>query len=118
MSVRSDIRQDAGWFRYEAKSFDITVTDDAGDPVDLSATTLLWRLLREAGSSTVYLEKTDGAGITVGGVDDNVVTIAIDADTDYDDLPAGVYHHELWDTLNAVLLSYGDAWLNPSTALA
>lgn len=108
MSVRSNITQAAGWFLHEAKILQITVLDAAGDPVDLSSTSLLWRLMH---GNTELINKTSGAGIAVSGAGNNIVSITIDQDADYDGLEAGIYRHELWDASNDALLSYGDAWL-------
>lgn len=116
MSIRSDITASSGWYKHEDKSLLITVTDDAGDPVDLDGVGLLWRVLRDAASPTVYLEKTDLDGIAITGADDNIATITIDASTDYADLDAGIHRHELWDQDNNLLLAYGDCWLLPASA--
>lgn len=109
MAIESNITQELGWHRFEHKYLDITVTDAAGDPVDLSAVDLRWLLLHH----DVLLEKTsdvDG-GIDVTGVDNNLARIEVEAD-DYDSIPAGVFRHELWDMTNELLLSFGTAWLN------
>lgn len=116
MSVRSDITASAGWTRYEDKTLLITIRDANDDPVTLTGLGLLWRVVRDAGSPTVYLEKTDGAGISVTGADNNVASISIDASTDYADLEAGVHRHELIDTDNNLLLSFGDCWVLPAGA--
>lgn len=109
MAIRSDITRAYDWFRGEAKVIVITVLDTAGVAVNLSASTLAWYVSRQQGSAQLYLTKgTGGNGITVGGVSNNIVTITID-DDDYDDLPSGIHHHELWDVGNDLLLSYGDA---------
>lgn len=114
MSVRSDITQAAGWTCFEDKTLLITVTDANGDPVTLTGVGLLWRVLRDAASPTVYLEKTDGAGIAVTGASNNIATITIDATSDYADLEGGIYRHELWDLDNNLLLSYGDCFILPA----
>lgn len=115
MSIRSDITKDDGWFRLERKVIAITVTDAAGAALNLSALTLAWRVLREVGSTKVYLTKTTGIFIT--GAGSNVANIPIDPDgpsLDYATLPAGIHYHELWDVDNDLLLSYGDAYLHGS----
>jgi hypothetical protein len=111
MSTRADITQSAGWYRFEDKTITITVTDANGDPVTLTGLGLLWRVMREAGSDLVYLTKTGGAGISITGADNNEANMSIDPLTDYADLEAGIWRHELWDTDNNLLLSYGDVWL-------
>lgn len=116
MSIRSDIKQSAGWHRWEEKTLLITITDANGDPVNLTGLSLLWRVVRDAGSSVVYLEKTDD--ITVTGASSNIATIPIDPDTDYEDLEAGVHRHELIDLDNNLLLSYGDCWVLPASAFS
>lgn len=110
MAIRSDITKAYDWFYGEAKVLVITVLDTAGQPVNLGASTLEWKVTKQQGSSQVYLTKgTGGNGITVGGAGNNVVTITISASTDYDTLTAGIHYHELWDVGNNLLLSYGDA---------
>lgn len=116
MSTRADITQTAAWFRYEDKVLLVTVTDDAGDPVVLTGMGLLWRVLRDAASPTVHLEKTGADGITVTGGDLNIASIEIDSSTDYADLESGIFRHELWDTDNNLLLTYGDCWVLPASA--
>lgn len=111
MSVRSDLTQAAGWFAHEDKVITITVVDAAGDPVDLRNLGLLWRVIREQGSDTVYLSKTDIDGISITGTDNNEANMEIEAATDYEDLGAGIWRHELIDTDNNLLLSYGDCWV-------
>lgn len=109
--MHSDIKATDGWYRFEAKEWVFTVTDAAGDPVDLSTTGLLWRVVRDAGSPTIYLEKTDTGGIAVDGDGNNVVTITIDPDTDYATLEDGIFRHELWDSDTPTLLVWGDCWI-------
>lgn len=113
MSIRSDITQDSGWHFGEAKTLQITVTDAAGDPLNLSTLDLAWQVLRAQGSDTVYLLKTDS--ITTDGDDDEIAVIEIDPETDYEDLMAGIHYHELWDLSDSLLLAYGDVFLIPAT---
>ncbi len=110
MSIRSPITQTMRWYRYEDKTLDFTILDTDGDPVDLSGVDLSWRVLREAGSATVLYEK-ESPDITVMGADNNVARIEVEAD-EYDDLPAGIHYHVLWDRTNNLLLAEGEAWLN------
>lgn len=115
MSIRSDITREMAWHRYDAKTPTFTVTDAAGDPVNLTGHTLRWRVLREEGSSTVYLEKRD-ADITVSGAGNNEVEIDVAFD-EYDDIPADVFlmTHELRDETDHHVLSHGDCWLLPAS---
>lgn len=115
MSKRADITQEYEWFRFEAKTINITITDASDTAVDIRNTALQWKVMREAGSTTEYLEKTELAGITVTGADNNVATIAIAAD-DYDDLEAGIHYHELWDRDNDQLLAHGSVYLQEASA--
>lgn len=113
MAIRSDITRDMEWAYGEAKTLQIAVVDAAGDPINLQLLDLSWRVLREQGSSTVYLEKT--SGILVTGDDDNIAEIEIDPETDYEDLFAGIHYHELWSVTDHLVLSKGDAWLLSAT---
>lgn len=114
MSVRSDITSAMGWCLYENRVPTITVTDGNGDPVNVSAADLVWRIYRDAGSPTIYLEKT-GADLVVTGVGNNEVNPILDVDTDYVALREGIWWHELWNRTTHLRLSYGDAWLLPAT---
>lgn len=116
MSVESPITREHGWHRFETKNLRFTITDSAGDPVNLNGVVLQWLLLRQQGDaeSTAYLNKTTSSGITVDGDDDDIAVVAID-DSEYDSLNAGTYHHELWDRDNDVLLAFGDAVLMGGT---
>ncbi len=108
MSREQPITRAADWHRYEAQVLTIAVDTDA------TMATLRWVLLDRQGGA-VLLEKT-GDGMdppVVGG--ETSVAITIDADTDYTDLEAGVYFHELWDSENADLLAWGDAVLLDGT---
>ncbi|QLH77446.1 hypothetical protein HZS55_09125 [Halosimplex rubrum] len=77
----------------DSQSIRATVTDEAGDPVDLSSSDLTF-VLAEDGSAAVT--KTTGDGISVTGADDNVAVVDLDAE-DTDDLD-GAYDIELQQT--------------------
>lgn len=112
MARRSDITADAAWFWGEAKQIVITVLDDADAAVNLSAKTLQWRVLKEQGSSQIYLQRgTGGSGITVGGPSSNIVAISV-TETDYTALAAGIHYHELWNVTDRKVESYGDAFVH------
>lgn len=117
MAIRADIKVTDEWRRYENKTIRITCFQSDGvtayDLSVISVGDLQWKLLRHVGSATAYIEKSNavGGGIMISGAGSNVAEIEIVGDTDYDDVPAGVHAHELWDRDNDLLLSYGDAWL-------
>lgn len=79
-----------------ARTVAITVTDDAGDPEDVSAYDIEWRLTDRYGE-TALVSKGPGSGdIRVTGTDNNVVEVALSGGTGGDtDLGAGEYSHEL-----------------------
>lgn len=112
MSIRSDITRAMQWFWGERKTLTISITDASNGPVNLANTNMSWRILREQGSATVYLQKT--SGLSVSGNNSNIVTISIDPDTDYNTMAAGIHWHQLRDEDNDAELSYGDAHLRPS----
>lgn len=117
MSRETHIDATYGWHRFETKSLRFTITDDADAAVDLDGLSLQWLLLRQAGDaeSRAYMNKTSSSGITiVDDANDNIAVVSID-DSEYDDVPSGVYYYELWDRSNDVMLAYGDAWLLPGT---
>lgn len=116
MSVISNITRSMGWFRYERKVITINVTDASNNAVNLANTNVSWRVSKYQGSNTVYLTKysINSGGIAISGNNSNVVAITIDPTTDYNTLPSGVHHHELWDDDNDRELSRGDAHLQRS----
>jgi len=113
MSVESPITASHGWRRFETKAFAFTITDSADAAVNLTGVSLQWLLLRQAGDaeSRAYINKTSA---TISGASNNIATVTVD-DSEYDDIPAGYYWHELWDRDNDVMLCYGDVVLLPGT---
>lgn len=89
--------------RYEARTLDIEVLDEAGAAVDLTGKTLRWIFTRSphaAENGAFILTKATGDGITIEDNDDTPTPVAAIArmtfaNTDYDDLPAGYYYGEL-----------------------
>jgi hypothetical protein len=67
----------------------LTITDDADDPIDLSAATIKMEVRSSVGG-TVQFTFESGDGITVGGTDDNVITIS-----KLVDITAGSYLYDL-----------------------
>jgi hypothetical protein len=67
----------------------LTITDDADAAIDLSAATIKMEV-RAAVASTVLFTFETGDGITVGGADDNVITIS-----KLVDITAGSYLYDL-----------------------
>lgn len=116
MARRADITSSHEWFRFEAKNIDIRVLDSAGDAVDLTSLDLEWTVRRTAGSASAVLTVTPSAvahSSDTGGVK-SVARCAV-ATGDYGSLTAGVWHHELWDRGNDVLLAYGDVHLREAS---
>lgn len=79
-----------------------TITDDAGDPVNLSASSFEFRvydrLVPETVLWTIDSSGTSNGTITVGGDDNNQVTVTDDDDTNM--ASAGLFRYVLWDTTN------------------
>jgi len=113
MAIRANITRDDMWFRFERKFYVITVTDAAGNTVNLNASLLTWKIRKN--SSTVYLALNSnvGGGLSKSGPNTNLVTITVNPG-DYTNLPAGVHYHELWDDTNDAELSFGDVYIHPS----
>lgn len=85
------IKQDFDLFAGEDKQINFTITDDAGDPVDLTGTNAVWVLARLRSVQENLIEKTvDGGGITISS---NVYQVHLD-EGDTDQL-SGKYRHEL-----------------------
>jgi len=87
--------QDATIVSGDTIDLEFTVTDPDDNPVDLSTSSLEYALAERDGA-TVVTKTTGGGGVTVGGTDDNVVTVRL-APSDTADI-AGVYEHELEET--------------------
>lgn len=116
MGFRSDITRAMEWFWGERKTLTIVVTDANNNAINLSTTNMSWRILKEQGSATVYLQKT--SGLSASGNNGNIVTITIDPNTDYNSLAAGIHWHQLRDEDNDAELSYGDAHVRRSAGRA
>ena len=115
MANYAPIKRNAGWFRFERKRFEVEVKDAAGEPLDISASVLEWRLLRHAGSEVVYLELNSDDFEDPEGHDNNIAVFTIPEDA-YTDIPARWYYHELWDRQSHLLLAYGGALLQKARA--
>lgn len=116
MSIRSDITKAMQWYRGERKVLTVVVTDATNNAVNLTTTNMSWRILKEQGSATVYLQKT--SGLVASGNNGNIVTITIDPDADYNTLPSGIHWHQLRDEDNDAELSYGDVHVQASAGRA
>lgn len=114
------------WHFGERKSIDIRVTDEAGDPVDLTTIEMSWRVARTTESARPYIEKNTTLGEIepvaadddVGGVK-SIARCQVERD-DYDLFPrkSGLWRHELVDDDTGLVLSYGPARILPSIGLA
>jgi hypothetical protein len=113
MSLNTPITAEDRWFRYETKLIEFTCVDPAGDPLNLSARTVRWIISATPGSA-ILLSKTTVSGIAVAGASSNIARVTVDQG-DYANLPAGVYHHELWDMTEEVLLASGIAVIRAAT---
>lgn len=116
MSIRSDITRAMQWYWGERKTIIVAITDASNNAVNLANVNMSWRVLKEQASNTVYLQKT--VGLAVSGNNNNIVTISIDPDTDYNTLPSGIHWHQLRDEDNDAELSYGDAHVQGSAGRA
>lgn len=99
------ISKDDGWRRYESKFLDIAVLDAAGVAVNLTGKVLRFLVRRQAGATTLLLEKTTAAGtITITGTPTPNIARVTFTGADYANLPPDVYSGMLWsNTDNAVL---------------
>jgi hypothetical protein len=79
-----------------ARTVAITVTDDAGDPEDVSNFDIEWRLSDRYGDTALVSKGPNSADITVTGTDTNVVEVFLSGGEGGDtDLGPGEYTHEL-----------------------
>lgn len=92
-------RQDFTLWTGDSLTLEIAVADGAGDPVDLDGATFeweLWAVQRNAvyqpfkGDGSL-IRKATGDGITAAG---GVVSVVL-TPADSEDLPGGLYYHEL-----------------------
>ena len=121
MSIEFDILADKRWHIHERKLIDIRVTDSEGNPIDLTPTSLIWRVTRWPGREPLFLTRsTTEATITPVAHDDDevgtksIARCAVEA-SDYMDFPgSGVWHHELRDSSDDLVLSTGKAVLLPA----
>lgn len=80
-------------FAGDDKTLQVTVTDEDGDPVNLTAASIKWQCARSLGkASAISKTATSGGGITITGAATGDFEVTLD-DTDTEDL-AGTYQHE------------------------
>lgn len=118
MATKSDITADDDFFIGEDKSLVFTVTDAAGDALNISGWSLSWMVKRRRadadGSALIVKTTDDDIALTTPG--DGVCTVLV-ADTDTDAmLPGTLYYHELkrTDAGFETVLAYGELTLRPS----
>ena len=89
---------------YANDEFDesLTITDESGDPVDLSGKTLTFVAKKRKTDSTAVVDISTASEITISGADNNVVTFS----GTYDLIERG-YHYDLTNTDDDLTLSYG-----------
>lgn len=92
-------------YRGEARSLVVTVTDDAGNPVNLAAATLHYRVARSAAAPALL--SVNQPAIAVSGAGGNVVTIPRTGDNTKA-LPARTLYHELYRSDTGAVLAKAD----------
>jgi hypothetical protein len=80
----------------------IAITDDNGDPVNLSGKTLLMQIKYYKEDSTALAELSTDAELSVGGDDDNEITFS-----GAYDLESGSDYYDLRNTDDAETVIYG-----------
>jgi len=86
MAADAHIR--SGWYLTEDKTLQFSVTDTAGNAVNITGWALDWTLYDSAGSAEV--NKTDGSGITITDGPNGVLEVQVDA-ADTSSSAAGAY---------------------------
>ena len=103
-------------FAGDDNTINITVTDDAGDVVDISTVTAItWKLCASERSTTTIISKTLGSGISlIGGRTGGIFQVAIDS-ADSTGLD-GTYYQASSITLGGDLthVAIGTIWFRPS----
>lgn len=117
MSKHEPITEEARWFTGETKLPTWTILDEAGQPVNVSGAGQLRFLLATGKGQPPLIDKASGAGIAVSGAGSNIVAVTVD-DSEYDDVPWGVYYYTLWDVTNDLVLAEGRAVLQQAIAQA
>jgi hypothetical protein len=80
----------------DAKNLTFTLTDDDGDPLDVSSGTLRWGFAKDIRKDEPLVLKSSGDGIAVSGAGNNVVSVTLEKDDTRG--YKGLYGHELeWD---------------------
>ena len=95
----------------ETRTFGVTVTDDAGDPIDLSEMTLRF-VVQDSNNPPTGIFKAEGEEIAVSGDDSNVASVTIAAAKST--TASTEYHWFLWDTATDAQLSSGTLWIKPA----
>lgn len=115
MSREANITFQDHWHYGEAKIFEIPVYDnDDVTPLDLSALTLQWRLLKNG--VALVTKGSGGSGITVEGDSNEKALVVFDVADYGDPVVPGAFRHELWDRGNNRVLTFGTALLQHGSA--
>jgi len=89
-------------YRNDTLQLTFTIRDNDGNPVSLANADLKLQV-RNKPDGTVYITMTEGNGLTVGGVGNNVITISKIIDFN----ACGCYHYDLQATFtNGIVNTY------------
>jgi hypothetical protein len=83
-------------YRNDTLQLTFTVKDNDGNPVSLANADLKLQV-RNKPDGTIYLTMTEGNGLTVGGVSNNVITVSKIIDI----AACGCYHYDLQATFTS-----------------
>ena len=101
-------------FQHSAKTFEIPVVADDGNPVDLSGMTLRF-VAHDASVPPVAQFEVEDAGITPGGTGNSIASVEVTPAAS--DSAADNWHWELWNVTDAgseAVLAHGSLAIRPA----
>lgn len=121
MATQDDVLPEDHWFVNEDRTLEFYITDEAGNPLDVSGYRLRYALKRNKRDEVAIIEKTTDTPSEVVVVDGratgDLVQVFV-ADSDTTDLQGGWYDHVLRrdDDGSEYTLSFGRAYIGRTAA--
>ena len=99
----SPASQDINYYNGDSRTKSYTITDENGDPVDLSGDTLTLTIRKRKGDATAVATLSTASEITISGASNNIVSIAFNHDV----FSQRSYVHDLYDNTDDQTIMYG-----------
>ena len=98
-------------FQLATKSFTFTITDDAGDPVDLSDKTLRF-VVHDSNVHPTPTAKEEGDDIDTSQAEEGIITVEVGSPASDD--ASDELHYRLWNVTDTEVLAHGPFHVRPA----